>query len=111
SWRVRSLCLLIPRPPRSPPFPYTTLFRSLPSQGPPTPRRVRRCDGRALRRAVVLRRSSRRRRPTLCRYEIERWLGLASLARHGTDRKSTRLNSSHVKISYAVFCLKQKRYA
>src|SRR5436309_4860963 len=35
--------------------------------------------------------------------------GSAAIIRHETDRKSTRLNSSHVKISYAVFCLKKKR--
>src|SRR5689334_23551309 len=65
---------MIPPPPRSTLFPYTTLFRSLPDR--PQPR-----DG-----------------PLPCR---------ASLAAGG-DRKSTRLNSSHSSISYAVFCLKKK---
>src|SRR5256885_11753833 len=71
--------LMIRRPPRSTLFPYTTLFRS--------PR------GRA-----YAPRTAARRRP---------------LARHRqrarTDRKSTRLNSSHLVISYAVFCLKKKK--
>src|SRR5258708_31529644 len=72
---------MIRRPPRSTLFPYTTLFRS----------------ARA-RRAGVLR----------SRAAIFRWLpGLAGHER--LDRKSTRLNSSHQIISYAVFCLKKKK--
>src|SRR2546427_7935476 len=70
---------MIRRPPRSTLFPYTTLFRSL--RGRP---------GRApARRGRGERRSARHRR--------------------GPDRKSTRLNSSHSQISYAVFCLKKKK--
>src|SRR3712207_8051752 len=80
----RFFFLMIRRPPRSTLFPYTTLFRS----GPRRPRRARhhphRCRGRA------------RRHP--------RRQGHAQ----GRDRKSTRLNSSHANISYAVFCLKKK---
>src|SRR6266487_5696694 len=75
--------LLIRRPPRSTLFPYTTLFRS-PDR--PGPRRDRRC-----RRGCSLR---------ACR---SRDRGRAG------DRKSTRLNSSHPSISYAVFCLKKKK--
>src|SRR5256886_6821986 len=93
---------MIRRPPRSTLFPYTTLFRS--------------CS-----HVVSLRRSShasssrwRRLRPTRrCS------CGTASAARttrrssptrrRSTDRKSTRLNSSHSQISYAVFCLKKKK--
>src|SRR2546426_7395671 len=75
--------LMIRRPPRSTLFPYTTLFRSL--QAAPDPRRA------ALRgRARQAPRGRRRRQ------------------RSG-DRKSTRLNSSHLVISYAVFCLKKKK--
>src|SRR5205814_8825308 len=75
--------LLIRPPPRSTLFPYTTLFRSLEHAGP---------DGleRASLRAAVRVRNER--------------VGEA-LTR---DRKSTRLNSSHLGISYAVFCLKKK---
>src|SRR6266850_3266041 len=71
--------LMIRRPPRSTLFPYTTLFRSRPWR-----RREFRWDRRASSRAGW----SRPRRP---------------------DRKSTRLNSSLLVISYAVFCLKKKK--
>src|SRR3712207_7231856 len=85
--------LMIRRPPRSTLFPYTTLFRSVHDvrrcgrrrpRGPPRLRSVR-PEGR--RRGVAV---GRRPRPT------------------AQDRKSTRLNSSHANISYAVFCLKKK---
>src|SRR5258708_26389378 len=80
---------MIRRPPRSTLFPYTTLFRSCALLGWP--------------------RTNRNRRRLLS--ETERYGG-----RHGChsevgflDRKSTRLNSSHQIISYAVFCLKKKK--
>src|SRR3712207_6850655 len=91
---------MIRRPPRSTLFPYTTLFRSherLPLA------RVRRAAARARggggpgRRALARRRGGR---------DGRRHLAARGLA-HG-DRKSTRLNSSHANISYAVFCLKKK---
>src|SRR5437667_1053164 len=71
--------LMIRRPPRSTLFPYTTLFRSEPDPG-----------GGDLR---------------------QRRLGQDGDHRRGgaEDRKSTRLNSSHITISYAVFCLKKKK--
>src|SRR2546422_2295281 len=76
---------MIRRPPRSPLFPYTTLFRS---------RRTRdRC------------RESPRRSRHAPLAEADEAAGLAE----GEDRKSTRLNSSHGYISYAVFCLKKKK--
>src|SRR6266581_3766492 len=65
---------MIRRPPRSTLFPYTTLFRSRPSD-------EHRLDD----------------------------VSVADAGRGGRDRKSTRLNSSHPSISYAVFCLKKKR--
>src|SRR5215203_7183808 len=74
--------LMIRRPPRSTLFPYTTLFRS---------NQVT---------AVVLLRSSRRLRAVA---------SLCPPCRSWLDRKSTRLNSSHANISYAVFCLKKKK--
>src|SRR5690349_22451053 len=81
------------RPPRSTLFPYTTLFRSRCgawcSAGP-----LSLCD----RRRVVM--------------EIAECQRSRTKAQPGTtceDRKSTRLNSSHVEISYAVFCLKKKK--
>src|SRR5438045_8021868 len=78
------LSLLIRRPPRSTLFPYTTLFRSL------SLARRARADHPGFR--AVDKRTVRGRRPE-------------SLG----DRKSTRLNSSHLGISYAVFCLKKKK--
>src|SRR2546429_2475789 len=80
--------LMIRRPPRSTLFPYTTLFRS-----------VRRRARRTLISAPFV-----DRRPGIS-------LGSAPRGRRGracSDRKSTRLNSSHGYISYAVFCLKKK---
>src|SRR2546427_9630320 len=74
--------LMIRRPPRSTLFPYTTLFRSW--------RRIRTIQSSALilSAATIL--------------ITQRWTLTA-------DRKSTRLNSSHSQISYAVFCLKKKK--
>src|SRR5947209_12556015 len=89
--------LMIRRPPRSTLFPYTTLFRST--------------------SGVLLEKGSSRSG----REEIEettgisgslvlRWVNHVDLFRiKGVDRKSTRLNSSHANISYAVFCLKKKK--
>src|SRR5256885_11335076 len=86
--------LMIRRPPRSTLFPYTTLFRSIGAHS-----RVRSSAGRACRGARRESRGSASRRRC--------WRGRA--ARHCGDRKSTRLNSSHLVISYAVFCLKKKK--
>src|SRR5256885_10884221 len=79
---------MIRRPPRSTLFPYTTLFRSIRSdlRSVPTISIVTEHDGL--------------------------WGPLNGIYNHATsdtDRKSTRLNSSHLVISYAVFCLKKKR--
>src|SRR5437763_9456170 len=80
---------MTPRPPRSTLFPYTTLFRSV---------RVRLGDRRQQRlRVGVGRIGDHARRAAI----------LDGAA--GGDRKSTRLNSSHRCISYAVFCLKKKK--
>src|SRR3712207_7265281 len=73
---------MIRRPPRSTLFPYTTLFRSL----------------KAYQEALVMLPSDE--------------VGTAAVTHHQLgviDRKSTRLNSSHANISYAVFCLKKKK--
>src|SRR5690348_18078783 len=79
---------MIQQPPRSTLFPYTTLFRSLP-------------DGIRLRvQGVAL-------DPALAA-PIALHVAEALAAFGGQDRKSTRLNSSHPSISYAVFCLKKK---
>src|SRR2546426_5750842 len=79
---------MIRRPPRSTLFPYTTLFRSL-SRAPGRPVRRRR-HRRVLRVAT--------------QQGAREYLASAQI-----DRKSTRLNSSHLVISYAVFCLKKKK--
>src|SRR5438477_5459903 len=71
---------MLPRPPRSTLFPYTTLFRSG-------------IGGMPNAVCVALKDA-----------------GVRDLGIHTEDRKSTRLNSSHMSISYAVFCLKKKRY-
>src|SRR3712207_7432094 len=90
---------MIRRPPRSTLFPYTTLFRSLLRgiPGPGAPRRLAPGDGGH----AGLVRDRRRIRG-----------GVPAGAADGRDpvgdRKSTRLNSSHANISYAVFCLKKK---
>src|SRR2546422_1251423 len=83
---------MIRRPPRSTLFPYTTLFRSLDLVDS-----VRRLceDGRVRGRRGGRGPGGRQERP-------------ADRSRPGVDRKSTRLNSSHGYISYAVFCLKKK---
>src|SRR2546426_4452000 len=91
---------MIRRPPRSTLFPYTTLFRSVVGRavrGRPAARRLR--GGGVRRRAG--RRSGQRGGGGVDRGPY----GAGSPAR---DRKSTRLNSSHLVISYAVFCLKKK---
>src|SRR3712207_7306685 len=91
---------MIRRPPRSTLFPYTTLFRSL---------------------ADLFCRQARRRADALFAElwsnDDDRSYGLAqklmdgryTWIEEGIDRKSTRLNSSHANISYAVFCLKKKK--
>src|SRR5439155_20654291 len=93
----------ISRPPTSTLFPYTTLFRS--GAGGSAVRDVCAADGAV--RAARLRgeRDLRSRQGRQHPLHAERAVRPARAA----DRKSTRLNSSHVAISYAVFCLKKKR--
>src|SRR5258707_5415833 len=76
---------MIRRPPRSTLFPYTTLFRSPPA-------------------CVSTSQTSRRQAEGIQAYGVMR-----TECRATQDRKSTRLNSSHANISYAVFCLKKKK--
>src|SRR3712207_7841325 len=86
---------MIRRPPRSTLFPYTTLFRSLPSGAS--------AETAMEERAEALRREGRR--PYMIPVGGSNAVGALGYA----DRKSTRLNSSHANISYAVFCLKKKK--
>src|SRR3712207_7330138 len=92
---------MIRRPPRSTLFPYTTLFRSVEVLEPAA--RQRRAAQQVIDRPWV--RIGARPAPR------QRHSVVAIQARRGQDRKSTRLNSSHANISYAVFCLKKKTRA
>src|SRR5690625_6531361 len=97
------LRLVLPRPPLSPSFPYTTLFRSNPQGRAParSPLRLRQYFADAL-DDIVPGPLGGRRQPSEIR---------DLLSGNIVDRKSTRLNSSHVAISYAVFCLNNKKQA
>src|SRR3712207_7722252 len=95
---------MIRRPPRSTLFPYTTLFRS----------KDRTVDARFTRRASAVSAAGPARQPRSrsprqapCRPRPRDWASRQTPANR-RDRKSTRLNSSHANISYAVFCLKKK---
>src|SRR5687768_18037637 len=93
---------MLRRPPRSTLFPYTTLFRSgeiaahgeIFREGWGAPLIVDNLDCLFLFKAV---------------FHPEDDVGAAHIVRNAKDRKSTRLNSSHGYISYAVFCLKKKK--
>src|SRR5690348_18204201 len=87
---------MIPPPPRSTLFPYTTLFRSTALSSIFSERLL-----------LPIRHSRGSRWPVRRRSCPRLWCGRVSL--QGIDRKSTRLNSSHPSISYAVFCLKKKK--
>src|SRR5437868_8725332 len=83
--------LMLRRPPISTLFPYTTLFRSIKGTA-----NLRQVDKGALTGITI---------STIMRFVL--FLAAVGVL---SDRKSTRLNSSHVSISYAVFCLKKKKY-
>src|SRR3712207_9023757 len=88
---------MIRRPPRSTLFPYTTLFRSKLSDGPDAPLLYQ--------HALILK--------VISAFNIQQASGPEKRRLRHTrveDRKSTRLNSSHANISYAVFCLKKKKH-
>src|SRR5258708_22031799 len=94
---------MIRRPPRSTLFPYTTLFRSIHGNAD-----VGLCKGRRVVGAVAGHGNELAAR-LLAADQLQLVLG-RSLREKVIDRKSTRLNSSHQIISYAVFCLKKKKY-
>src|SRR3712207_7332177 len=93
---------MIRRPPRSTLFPYTTLFRSRADRAVGNGRR-----GRGENEREKCRRG--RREAERVPHRRRRIAELPSGFRRFRDRKSTRLNSSHANISYAVFCLKKKK--
>src|SRR2546427_4467089 len=88
---------MIRRPPRSTLFPYTTLFRSAEPERPPGQRAADAAEADHAERFAV---------DVMAPEQVP--LPARPLAR-ARDRKSTRLNSSHSQISYAVFCLKKKK--
>src|SRR5438477_6890764 len=92
------------RPPSSTLFPYTTLFRSVLARQPPRPRSQ---FERVQRRGFVD--IQRRRVHPFDRLAQTRPVLVVEPPGAQPDRKSTRLNSSHMSISYAVFCLKKKK--
>src|SRR3989442_6916040 len=97
---------MIRRPPRSTLFPYTTLFRS---------ERLARevaahYQDRPLTIVGVLNGSIVLLADLIRHLDMPLRVGLLQTRRAAADRKSTRLNSSHVRISYAVFCLKKKKH-
>src|SRR5207249_10132666 len=101
--------LILPRPPRSTLFPYTTLFRSVDGVRP-----IRSAyhddvspSGHAVHEGEQLSHNSTFH---FSRHFLSLWSDGVHLVDEYEDRKSTRLNSSHVSISYAVFCLKKKSY-
>src|SRR2546426_9372268 len=96
---------MIRRPPRSTLFPYTTLFRS----------HVMSSDANRAWQHPWLRVSLLIRALLGSRWDAETWPQVKAEFKKALalrrDRKSTRLNSSHLVISYAVFCLKKKKHA
>src|SRR2546427_6972507 len=93
---------MIRRPPRSTLFPYTTLFRSIDGAG-------KRRGLRPIRYGVAGAGETERGRPARGERRGEEMTQSAVRGMDPGDRKSTRLNSSHSQISYAVFCLKKKK--
>src|SRR3712207_7043710 len=89
---------MIRRPPRSTLFPYTTLFRSASDNFRDLQRQLEETENRIQVSRQVY-------NDTVLTYENAR----QSVPTNLVDRKSTRLNSSHANISYAVFCLKKKK--
>src|SRR3712207_8269685 len=94
---------MIRRPPRSTLFPYTTLFRSEVARVGPS----HRCEA-----GRILSVTTPKDPAFVYRWSAQFWYTTASskaFISPAKDRKSTRLNSSHANISYAVFCLKKKK--
>src|SRR5205814_8749699 len=93
-----------PPPPRSTLFPYTTLFRSQALIAEAT---------KSAKQSAAEAKQGVKRPPTIVKKKDEKGSAAATtttIAPSLSDRKSTRLNSSHLGISYAVFCLKKKKH-
>src|SRR3712207_8199101 len=97
---------MIRRPPRSTLFPYTTLFRSQLQKMPQTLQDLFRALALTVTTTVYQPDPTGKRSAKKQDYALP-WSGFESW--RDADRKSTRLNSSHANISYAVFCLKKKK--
>src|SRR5690606_39439673 len=108
---LSSLLLAIPRPPLPPPSPYTTLFRSQIAHA----HRAKLLADHSVTGAEI--EDSQRRGGHVVALQLflqqladdVGGTAIENVVEQLLDRKSTRLNSSHVKISYAVFCLKKKK--
>src|SRR3712207_8710549 len=102
---------MIRRPPRSTLFPYTTLFRSEMDDILPTALDAARLDGKLYGIPLFVESVGLIYNKALVPEPPTTWEELVTtangLTKDGVDRKSTRLNSSHANISYAVFCLKK----
>src|SRR5690349_22891272 len=101
---------MLRRPLRSTLFPYTTLFRSYEVDGALIVRiKQHGCNIESVIPSVARKRGGTFQRPSEFGWRLHRQpICTCRLAGDVIDRKSTRLNSSHVEISYAVFCLKKK---
>src|SRR5437773_8433611 len=106
---MTSMLLTIPAPPTSTLFPYTTLFRSCQVDGGRADSRASAASLPDAVAVIVLHRCVCDRH----RWHLRSGVVFGRAAHQGIwsaqDRKSTRLNSSHITISYAVFCLKKKK--
>src|SRR5690554_7363976 len=100
---------MIPRPPRSTLFPYTTLFRSTFSNMMFSLFQFNVADQLGMNHTVILALQilGANAGNMICVLNVVAAASVVNMV--GKDRKSTRLNSSHVRISYAVFCLKKKK--
>src|SRR2546430_6450625 len=95
---------MIRRPPRSTLFPYTTLFRSMPKRSTED-----QLNARVPLSVAMWHLHTNLCMPPKAQQHNADWTRFGLKGSISTDRKSTRLNSSHSQISYAVFCLKKKK--
>src|SRR3989442_4287864 len=102
---------MIRRPPRSTLFPYTTLFRSTHTFRPADElRTIYESENGLLRTDDIVAYCRIGERSSHTWFVLTYLLDFKRVRNYDGDRKSTRLNSSHVRISYAVFCLQKKKH-